>query len=284
MELVKLAFGMVMNLLSAFKPKPKKVAPPPAPHVPEVKSPLPVDEVKDPDVVEEPVPEIDAAITITASHLYSLGVNTTNVTKYLPHLNSTAKKYNINTPLKIAHFLAQILHESGSLKFAEELASGEKYEGRKDLGNTQVGDGKLFKGRGLIQVTGRANYASYGNYLGQDVVADPLKLKDPELACDSAGWFWSVFKKDKAGNSLNDMAENDDFLRITYFINGGTNGLEHRFSILKIAYKLFGVTDYAQRIEKFKRYAAENLENTKRTSMQAALFKTIPDLKTLSRF
>ncbi|NCC41627.1 MAG: hypothetical protein EOM21_19850, partial [Gammaproteobacteria bacterium] len=108
-----------------------------------------------------------------------------------PHLFATLGKYAISTPLRIAHFLGQTGHESGKGKYTEELASGRAYEGRRDLGNTQRGDGVKFKGRGLIQVTGRYNVTRYARYLGRlDLIADPEPLALPEYACDSAGWYW----------------------------------------------------------------------------------------------
>jgi len=283
---------MVSNLMKALKTNTKaKPKPTPSPSPIQHERPvIPTEPVADPDHID-PVPEADVVdvppevgVKITSSHLHSLGVKTENVAKYLAPLNSALIKYSIDTPLKVAHFLAQVLHESGCLKYTEELASGDKYEGRADLGNTHPGDGKLFKGRGFIQITGRSNYMAYGKHISQDLVANPTKLNDPVLACDSAGWFWSVFKKDKTGKSLNAMAESDDFLRVTYFINGGTNGIEHRFSLLKIAYKLFGVSDFTERVEKFKNYAKDNLTTVNRTSMQKALFASIPDLATLAKY
>src|SRR5512134_1807593 len=82
--------------------------------------------------------------------------------RYFEPLAEAMPANDINTPLRIAHFLAQLGHESGDLRYSEELASGIAYEGRLDLGNTQPGDGMRFKGRGLIQLTGRANYTRYG--------------------------------------------------------------------------------------------------------------------------
>ena len=92
---------------------------------------------------------------------------------YLPIINGWAEHFHINTPLRMAHYLAQIAHESGELRYTKEIASGRAYEGRKDLGNTQQGDGVKYKGRGLIQITGRANYRKYANYCGFDVVEVP---------------------------------------------------------------------------------------------------------------
>ena len=137
-------------------------------------------------------------------------------------------RYQVNTPLRIAHFLAQIGHESGCLRYTKEIATGEAYEGRKDLGNDQPGDGKRFKGRGLIQLTGRSNYRDYGRVCGRDFEHrdDPeLVATDPALAVDVAGWFWSR-------RNLNELADRDDLREITRRINGGFNGLEHRSALL----------------------------------------------------
>jgi putative chitinase len=137
----------------------------------------------------------------------------------------------INTPLRQVHFLAQLGHESASMIYTQELASGDAYEGRKDLGNTQPGDGPRFKGRGLIQITGRANYTSYGNARSSDfITGDNPKLlaTDPNTAADCSGWFWDTRK-------LNDLADQDDVLAITKKINGGTNGLPDRVSRLALA-------------------------------------------------
>ncbi|WP_434728622.1 glycoside hydrolase family 19 protein [Pseudomonas soli] len=137
-------------------------------------------------------------------------------------------RYRIDTPLRIAHFLAQIAHESGCLRYTEELASGSAYEGRKDLGNLQPGDGPRFKGRGLIQLTGRANYRQYGQYCTRDFENkdDPaLVSSDPALAVDVAGWFW-------ANRKLNDWADKDDLREVTRRVNGGFNGLDDRAAYL----------------------------------------------------
>jgi putative chitinase len=137
----------------------------------------------------------------------------------------------IISPLRQAHFLAQLGHESGSLRYTAELASGAAYEGRLDLGNTQPGDGPRFKGRGLIQITGRTNYTNYGNDRGQDYITglNPILLAtDPNIAADCSGWFWAT-------RHLNELADNDDLITITKRINGGTNGLDDRARRLKLA-------------------------------------------------
>lgn len=150
------------------------------------------------------------------------------VAKYYTQLVAGMSSAGITTPLRQAHFLAQVGHESCELLYTEELASGTAYEGNLKLGNTQPGDGVRFKGRGLIQLTGRANYTAFGASAGRDfVTGDHPKLiaTDPQLAVDAAIWFW---KK----HNLNAMADDDDVLQCTKCINGGTNGLEQREAML----------------------------------------------------
>jgi len=140
-------------------------------------------------------------------------------------------KYQINTPLRKAHFLAQIGHESLSFKYTEEIASGIAYEGRIDLGNTQKGDGKRFKGRGLIQLTGRANYTSYGKHSGLDLLKSGNEIilsKKPVYALDVSLWFWDNKK-------LNRYADQDNIRSITRRVNGGFNGLKDRQDYLNRA-------------------------------------------------
>jgi putative chitinase len=153
--------------------------------------------------------------------------------KYLPMLNDTMTRYEINTPLRQAHFLAQVLHESGALLYTRELATGSAYEGRKDLGNIQVGDGAKFKGRGFIQLTGRANYIAYGKYIGKDLTIDP-ELVATVYPADVAGWFWKT-------RNLSALADKDDFVGITKRVNGGTNGIDDRKAYLDRAKKAFGI-------------------------------------------
>ena len=143
------------------------------------------------------------------------------VQEFLEPLNAAMREFHINTPVRQAAFLAQIAHESGELRYVEEIASGIAYEYRKDLGNTQPGDGMKFKGRGLIQITGRNNYHECGKALGVDLITNPELLETNDLACRSAAWFW-------ASRGLNDLADRGDFERITKRINGGLNGLKER--------------------------------------------------------
>lgn len=146
-------------------------------------------------------------------------------------LNKHAEEFDVNTPGRWQHFLAQVLHESGAFRYTEEIYDGHGYEGRKDLGNTQAGDGKRFKGRGLIQLTGRANYTAYEHDTGSPVVAHPTLLAEPEDAVRSALWYWHKHK-------LNAIADEDDFVLITKRINGGTNGIKERRAYLDKARKV----------------------------------------------
>lgn len=123
--------------------------------------------------------------------------------------------------LRLAHFMAQLCHESGSFRYMEEIASGAAYEGRKDLGNTQPGDGVLFKGRGPIQLTGRANYRKYGRLIGINLETRPDLAANPSIGLHTALEYWKQ-------NGLNALADADDVLSITKRINGGTNGLSDR--------------------------------------------------------
>lgn len=147
-----------------------------------------------------------------------------NLQKFLTPLSETMLKYFINTAPRKAAFLAQLMHESGSLQYVREIASGEAYEGRKDLGNTEPGDGKRFKGRGLIQLTGRANYKALSDAFGVDFVSTPSLLEEPKWAALSAGWFWDSRKL----NLIADEATEEAFKRITKRVNGGYTHLKER--------------------------------------------------------
>lgn len=127
----------------------------------------------------------------------------------------------LDNSLRLIHFLAQLAHESGNFRYMEEIASGAAYEGRKDLGNVMSGDGVKFKGRGPIQLTGRANYRRYGQQLGIDFESNPTIVAIPSVGLLVACKFW-------ADNGLNALADQDDVLTITRRINGGTNGLADR--------------------------------------------------------
>lgn len=131
------------------------------------------------------------------------------------------EKYEVNTTKRLAMFLAQVAHESDSFNTTQEYASGRAYEGRKDLGNTQKGDGTRYKGRGLIQLTGRANYREYGKLMGMDLEGNPQLVLDFPVALEVSLLYWH-----KKG--LNKLADLGDIRRCTKLINGGYNGLADR--------------------------------------------------------
>lgn len=147
-----------------------------------------------------------------------------NIDKFFQPLVETMAKYTIDTGVRISAFLAQLTHESGSLRYVCEIASGEDYEFRASLGNIEPGDGKRFKGRGLIQITGRTNYKLLSIAFGVDFLTSPELLEQPNYAALSAGWFWDSRKL----NELADLATDEAFLKITKRINGGVNGQQQR--------------------------------------------------------
>jgi len=151
---------------------------------------------------------------------------------FVSALNIAMQHYQIVGPKRAAAFIAQIGHESGQLRYVREIwgptAAQRRYEGREDLGNTEPGDGRKYCGRGLVQITGRANYANCGEALGLDLINHPELLELPQHAAMSAAWFWKQ-------KGLNDLADRDEFNTITRRINGGLNGLQDRLEIWKKA-------------------------------------------------
>ncbi len=139
--------------------------------------------------------------------------------------------YDITPGARRQMFMAQLAHESDGFKTTREYASGAAYEGRRDLGNTEEGDGRRFRGRGLIQLTGRANYEKYGDMLGEDLISDPEIVERFPLALEVAALYWE-------DRGLNALADAGDFMKITRRINGGTNGLESRLDYLEIARRI----------------------------------------------
>jgi putative chitinase len=151
-----------------------------------------------------------------------------NIDKYLPYFNEVFYECFINTKLRQAAFIAQVAHESGNLHYVEELADGSQYDKRKDLGNTEptaiqiaksanISVGKFYKGHGLIQITGYYNHLACGEDLAIDAIHNPRLLCTPEYAVKSAAWFWNKHK-------LSDLADIQEFDKITKIINGGFNG------------------------------------------------------------
>lgn len=159
-------------------------------------------------------------------------LNKDRVDEFVASFNQWAIPFGINNVKRIVHYLAQVFHESGELRYVEEIASGKAYEDRKDLGNTEPGDGKRFKGRGFIQLTGRKNYTAFGkcDVVTEDVVAHPELVSDFPLNQIASMWFWQT-------HGLNELADKDidgakkgeDIVKaITRIVNGGENGLSQR--------------------------------------------------------
>jgi len=140
---------------------------------------------------------------------------------FVSALNTAMNRYGIVGNARAAAFIAQVGHESGQLRWVREIwgptAQQAGYEGRADLGNTVKGDGSKYRGRGLIQVTGRANYKACGDALGLDLISNPELLEQPQHAAMSAAWFWST-------RGLNTLADQGEFVKITRRINGGLTG------------------------------------------------------------
>lgn len=159
---------------------------------------------------------------------------------FVPVLNTAMGKFGIVTPRRIAAFIAQIGHESGQFRYVRELGSDAylaKYDTGKlaqRLGNTLEadGDGQKYRGRGLIQITGRENYLRCGETLGLDLIKRPELLEQPEHAAMSAAWYWK-----NAG--LNTLADRGEFEKITRKINGGLNGWEDRLALYGRAQEVF---------------------------------------------
>lgn len=175
------------------------------------------------------------------SSIVSAGTGATQLraAQWAPDLRVACDKYVINTPRRIAAFLAQIGHESGGLIYVRELwgptPAQVGYEGRADLGNTQPGDGKKFMGRGLLQITGRRNYQLASIGLDLDLITHPELLEQPANAALSAAWWWS-------NHYLNGYADLGHFERITKIINGGTNGAADRLALYDAGKKALGIS------------------------------------------
>lgn len=184
---------------------------------------------------------------ITIEELNKCGVNNNRASKYINFLNEYMPQFGINTPLRVAHYMCQILHESGSFKYDTEIASGAAYDTGKlavKLGNTpsKDGDGQKYKGRGLIQLTGRTNYSNFNSWLNKtfewfrksptNVYKNPELVATPRFAVLSSIYFWT-------SKGLNALADKDEFTKITKIINGGTNGIDNRLKLLGICKKVF---------------------------------------------
>lgn len=147
--------------------------------------------------------------------------------EHLPHIESAMAEWRIDTPARQAAFLAQVGHESGGLHWLVEIwgptSAQRRYEVRQDIGNCEPGDGYRFRGRGLIQITGRDNYRQVGEVLGVDLIGQPELLGQSPLAQRSAAWWWQ-------SRGLNELADVGRFEAITRRINGGLNGYDDRLA------------------------------------------------------
>lgn len=181
-------------------------------------------------------------VTLAAIHLMKVMplLPRSKVDLYVPYIQRALDEFEINTPARVAAFLGQLAHESGQLKYFEEIASGAAYEGRKDLGNVVKGDGVRYKGRGPIQLTGRANYREYGKMLGLDLESSPELVASPEVGFRVAAAFWKR-------KGLNELADAGKYKEISIKINGINkktgmpNGLEERIRYYTLAKEVLGV-------------------------------------------
>jgi putative chitinase len=151
------------------------------------------------------------------------------VSGIVPALNAELPKIGVTTPLRLAHFIAQAAHETAGFKTLTEYwgptPAQKRYEGRADLGNVKRGDGKRYMGRGIFQITGRANYKTIGAKLGLDLEGNPALAADPEVSVKTACEYWR-------SRGMNRLADADDMRAVTKRINGGYNGLADREAYL----------------------------------------------------
>jgi predicted chitinase len=200
--------------------------------------------------------------------LKEMGVSSIDAEQYIVDLESTLPKYGIaDSTTRLAHFFSQVLHESGCMRYdmenlnysakalravfgkyfktkkqaqayarQPERIANRVYANRMGNGSESSGDGWKYRGRGLIQLTGKNNYRAFAKWMDDDRIMDDPDLVASEYAVHSAVFYW-----DK--NKLNKVADRDDVLRMTKRINGGTNGLAHRTELLTKAKGLLAMLD-----------------------------------------
>jgi putative chitinase len=182
-----------------------------------------------------------APVEVTLHQLHQImpDLTTARGNLYIDPMNRAMAEFSITTYLRKAAFVAQIAEESIDLMYFEEIASGWEYDisvNRSlalELGNTQVGDGPRYKGRGPIQLTGRSNYIAAGKALGLDLVDHPDVAAQPNVGFRTAGWYW-------VSHGLNPLADARNFEEITLRINGGLNGYSVRLANYELALRVLG--------------------------------------------
>ena len=184
-------------------------------------APVPAEKPKSASTPKEPVAQPQTTYNGAPADTSTTTSRNISTSQGEQMLRAELAAQGITDPTEVAAFLAQMAHESGNFKYMEEIASGQAYEGRRDLGNVEPGDGRRFKGRGFIQLTGRSNYETYGRALGIDLVNNPQLASEPKIAATVAVEYWNR----RVRPNVSDF---NDTRSITKLINGGFNGLADR--------------------------------------------------------
>ena len=276
MNIFKEIIKLIVEFFSQKSPAPthtpmsqNPVLPPSPPSTPLTPPSLPVEPTA-PEPVSPKIPENSSVVEIveiiTAEQLKRI-INTLSEARckeYLPHLLQTMREFQINTPIRVAAFIAQTAHESaGYSAFLENLnysaqallntwpnrftpesavtyarqpekIANHVYINRLGNGDEASGDGWRYRGRGVIQTTGRVNYQACGTGLGLDLITSPELLEQPLNAFRSAGWYWK-------SRNCNSFADSDNFAGLTKAINGGLNGLDDRRAYYARAKSVLGI-------------------------------------------
>ncbi len=182
-------------------------------------------------------PSAEPALAVTRERLLRLApsANAAIVAGIAERFDAFAGEHAVATRLRICHFLAQAAHETDGFRTLEEYGGPAyfiRYEGRRDLGNTQPGDGIRYHGRGIFQLTGRANYRRLSQLLGIDLETEPERAKEPETSLRIAFAYW-------VERAINPAADADEIERVTRLINGGRNGLAERARYLAKAKQIW---------------------------------------------
>jgi putative chitinase len=195
---------------------------------------------------------------VTPAMLHRIGATEPLAGKYAEPLSKTMLQYGIRGVYAQSHFLGQVFTESGRLRYSEEIwgptQAQERYDIRKDLGNTATrdGDGEKYKGRGLIQITGRANYRRFGEHLKRhhdydgDLIENPAPVAELPLSCMCAGWFWNSHDLNKPAYG---GVKREHVTAVTEIVNGGHNHLEMRLKLTRGAHDELAAVEPAEKVE-----------------------------------